>query len=173
MCRYHPMEREIAPWTCFKTSRSSVSTISSPARPRRSCWETWVRTSWQSSRAVDMKSPAGKAVVERLIAGADVVMENFRPGAMARLGFDPDRLLSDYPRLVYAAASGFGSSGPYAQRPGQDLLLQILAVSDDELSVDFDHGDVSDFSHVEGHGSHCERTMELHGARGWRVALRT
>ena len=79
------------------------------------------------SLAVDMKSPAGKAVAERLIAGADVVMENFRPGAMARLGFDPERLLSDYPRLVYAAASGFGSSGPYVQRPGQDLLLQAMS----------------------------------------------
>ena len=79
------------------------------------------------SLAIDMKSSAGKAVVERMIASADVVMENFRPGAMTRLGFDPERLLSDYPRLVYAAATGFGATGPFAQRPGQDLLLQAMS----------------------------------------------
>ena len=79
------------------------------------------------SIAVDLKSVEGKAVVERLIAGADVVMENFRPGAMARLGFDPERLLSENPRLIYAAATGFGSTGPFAQRPGLDLLLQAMS----------------------------------------------
>ena len=79
------------------------------------------------SLAVDMKSAEGKALVERLIARADVVMENFRPGAMARLGFDAERLLADYPRLVYAAATGFGPTGPYAGRPGQDLLLQAMS----------------------------------------------
>lgn len=79
------------------------------------------------SLAVDLKSPAGRAIVERLIASSDVVMENFRPGAMARLGFDPERLLADYPRLIYAAASGFGADGPYAARPGQDLLLQAMS----------------------------------------------
>jgi crotonobetainyl-CoA:carnitine CoA-transferase CaiB-like acyl-CoA transferase len=79
------------------------------------------------SIAVDLKSDDGKAVVNRLIASADVVMENFRPGAMARLGFDPARLLAEHPRLIYAAATGFGSTGPYAQRPGQDLLLQAMS----------------------------------------------
>lgn len=79
------------------------------------------------SLAIDMKSPEGKIVMERMIASADVIMENFRPGAMARLGFDPQRLLNDYPRLVYAAATGFGATGPYAERPGQDLLLQAMS----------------------------------------------
>lgn len=79
------------------------------------------------SIAIDMKSSAGKMVVERIISGSDVVMENFRPGAMARLGFNPERLLRDYPRLVYAAATGFGNTGPCAQRPGQDLLLQAIS----------------------------------------------
>lgn len=79
------------------------------------------------SLAVDLKSERGRAIVEKLVAGADVVMENFRPGAMARLGFDPDRLLKDYPRLIYAAASGFGADGPFAHRPGQDLLLQAMS----------------------------------------------
>lgn len=79
------------------------------------------------SLAVDMKNEEGKAVVRRLIETADIVMENFRPGAMARLGFDPDRLLAEHPRLIYAAATGFGSTGPYAPRPGQDLLLQAMS----------------------------------------------
>lgn len=79
------------------------------------------------SIGVDMKSVEGKALVERLVASADVVMENFRPGAMARLGFDPERLLAEYPKLIYAAATGFGSTGPFAHRPGQDLLLQAMS----------------------------------------------
>lgn len=79
------------------------------------------------SIAVDMKSAEGKALVHRLIEGADVVMENFRPGAMARLGFGADDLLARHPRLVYAAATGFGATGPYADRPGQDLLLQAMS----------------------------------------------
>ncbi|MEO4001837.1 CaiB/BaiF CoA-transferase family protein [Mesorhizobium sp. CAU 1732] len=79
------------------------------------------------SLSVNLKSEQGRSIVERLIAAADVVMENFRPGAMARLGFDPERLLRDYPRLIYAAASGFGADGPFAQRPGQDLLLQAMS----------------------------------------------
>ena len=79
------------------------------------------------SLAIDLKAEAGKRVVERLIAHADVVIENFRPGAMAKLGFAPERLLEDYPTLVYASTTGFGPDGPYALRPGQDLLLQAMS----------------------------------------------
>ncbi|WP_159587138.1 CaiB/BaiF CoA transferase family protein [Chelativorans xinjiangense] len=79
------------------------------------------------SVAVDLKHPDARAAVRRLIASADVVMENFRPGTMARLGFDPDALLKEHPRLIYAAATGYGSDGPYAARPGQDLLLQAMS----------------------------------------------
>ncbi len=79
------------------------------------------------SLAVDMKCEAGKNIIRRLIARSDVVMENFRPGAMSRLGFDPVKLLAEHPRLIYATATGFGSDGPFAQRPGQDLLLQAMS----------------------------------------------
>lgn len=79
------------------------------------------------SLALDVKSPEGKAIAEAVIARSDVVMENFRPGAMARLGFAPERLLAEYPRLIYAAVTGFGATGPFAQRPGQDLLLQAMS----------------------------------------------
>lgn len=81
----------------------------------------------KKSLALDLKSSGGKDVLGRLIAGADVLAENFRPGVMKRLGFSSDELLQQYPGLVYAAASGFGPDGPYAERPGQDLLVQAMS----------------------------------------------
>jgi crotonobetainyl-CoA:carnitine CoA-transferase CaiB-like acyl-CoA transferase len=76
------------------------------------------------SLAVDLKSPEGKQVVEKLIANADVVIQNYRPGVLERLGFgfdDCKRLKDD---IIYAAGTGFGSSGPLVEKPGQDLLIQ-------------------------------------------------
>ncbi|EEA03437.1 L-carnitine dehydratase/bile acid-inducible protein F [Burkholderia sp. H160] len=76
------------------------------------------------SLAVDLKSPEGKQVVEKLISNADVVIQNYRPGVLERLGFgyeDCKRLKAD---IIYAAATGFGSSGPLVEKPGQDLLIQ-------------------------------------------------
>jgi crotonobetainyl-CoA:carnitine CoA-transferase CaiB-like acyl-CoA transferase len=79
------------------------------------------------SLAVDLKHPDGVAAVKKLVATADVVMENFRPGTMAKLGLDYDTLKAINPGLIYAAATGFGSDGPYKDRPGQDLLLQAMS----------------------------------------------
>ena len=79
------------------------------------------------SLAVDLKSDEGRALIRRLIIGADVVMENFRPGTMERLGLGHEALRAENPRLIYAATSGFGSDGPYRDRPGQDLLLQAMS----------------------------------------------
>ena len=76
------------------------------------------------SIGIDLKHPDGVAVARKLIASADVVMENFRPGVFAKLGFDDATLKSINPNLIYASASGFGSSGPMATQPGQDLLIQ-------------------------------------------------
>lgn len=76
------------------------------------------------SLAVDLKSPEGRAIVEKLIASADVVMENFRTGVLDRLGFGYEALRAKHPALIYASASGFGSEGPLATSPGQDLLVQ-------------------------------------------------
>lgn len=76
------------------------------------------------SIAIDLKSHEGKEVARRLIADADVVMENFRPDVFARLGFDDTTLKEINPKLIFASASGFGSSGPMAQMPGQDILMQ-------------------------------------------------
>jgi crotonobetainyl-CoA:carnitine CoA-transferase CaiB-like acyl-CoA transferase len=79
------------------------------------------------SLAIDLKHPDGVAAVKRLVATADVVMENFRPGTMARLGLGYELLKEINPGLIYAVATGFGSDGPYRDRPGQDLLLQALS----------------------------------------------
>ncbi|MES0110064.1 CaiB/BaiF CoA-transferase family protein [Mesorhizobium sp. M0013] len=76
------------------------------------------------SIGIDLKTTEGKQVARRLIAGADVVMENFRPGVFAKLGFDDDALRDINPNLIFASASGFGATGPMATKPGQDLLAQ-------------------------------------------------
>ena len=76
------------------------------------------------SIGIDLKSEEGREVARRLIAGADVVMENFRPGVFAKLGFSEAELRAINPTLIYASASGFGSTGPMAQMPGQDILMQ-------------------------------------------------
>jgi len=78
------------------------------------------------SIAVNLKDPEGVAVVERLARGADVVMDNMRPGVAERLGVGPARLRALNPRLVYSSVTAFGSTGPYVDRPGFDPLLQAL-----------------------------------------------
>ncbi len=77
--------------------------------------------------ALNLKSPDGIAVAKRLIAGADIVAENFRPGIMEKLGLGYEDLRQIKPDIIYAAASGFGHDGPYAGRPGQDLLIQAMS----------------------------------------------
>jgi crotonobetainyl-CoA:carnitine CoA-transferase CaiB-like acyl-CoA transferase len=79
------------------------------------------------SLAIDLKHPDGVAAVKRLAATVDVVMENFRPGTMSKLGLGYEALKDINPGLIYAVATGFGSEGPYKDRPGQDLLLQAMS----------------------------------------------
>src|SRR3981189_1331807 len=76
------------------------------------------------SIAVDLKTEAGKQVLWRLPKGADVFLEGFRPGAIRRLGFDYDSVAAREPRLLYLSISGFGQSGPLAERPAMDPVLQ-------------------------------------------------
>lgn len=78
------------------------------------------------SLVVDLKNPAGRDVILDLVKQADVVIENFRPGVMDRLGIGYDVLQDVNPGLIYAASSGFGPTGPYVTRPGQDLLVQSM-----------------------------------------------
>lgn len=76
------------------------------------------------SLAVDLKSPEGLAAVRRLALKADVLVENFRPGTAARLGLGYEELSKQNPGLVYASISGYGQTGPDAQRPGYDAIAQ-------------------------------------------------
>lgn len=79
------------------------------------------------SLAVDLKSPSGKEVLLELVKTADVFIQNYRPGVAQRLGVDYETLSKINPRLIYVSISGYGETGPYTQRPGQDLLLQGMS----------------------------------------------
>ena len=78
----------------------------------------------KKSVTLDLKAEAGKTVLRKLLASADVLVENFRPGTLARLGFGWEAVHALNPRLVYCSISGFGESGPEASRPGYDLIVQ-------------------------------------------------
>ena len=80
----------------------------------------------KQSIALDLRDPGDREVFEKLLARSDVLVENFRPGALERLGYGWDTLHERFPRLVHAATSGFGQTGPYAQRPAYDLVVQAL-----------------------------------------------
>jgi CoA:oxalate CoA-transferase len=76
--------------------------------------------------ALDLRDPDDRVVFERLLDRADVLVENFRPGTLAGLGYGWDVLHARWPRLVYAAVSGFGHSGPYSGRPSYDMVAQAM-----------------------------------------------
>jgi crotonobetainyl-CoA:carnitine CoA-transferase CaiB-like acyl-CoA transferase len=79
------------------------------------------------SIALDLKSPEGLQAARDIISRSDIVIENFRPGVMDRLGIGYEALQAKQPGLIYCASSGYGKDGPYRTRPGQDLLAQSLA----------------------------------------------
>lgn len=81
----------------------------------------------QRSLTVDLKSEQGKEIIYRLIEQTDVLVENYRPKVMERLGLGYDRLREINPRLIYCSCSGYGTDGPYKDRPGQDLLVQAMS----------------------------------------------
>lgn len=78
------------------------------------------------SISLDLRQPEAREVALKLVESADVVMENFRPGVMDRLGLGYETLKAIKPSLIYAAATGYGPDGPYVGKPGQDLLVQAL-----------------------------------------------
>ena len=80
----------------------------------------------KESVALDLKDDTDRRIFEDLLERADVLVENFRAGTMERLGYGWEALHPRYPRLVYAACSGFGHSGPYAERPAYDLVVQAM-----------------------------------------------
>jgi formyl-CoA transferase/CoA:oxalate CoA-transferase len=78
----------------------------------------------KESVTLDFKQPEGQAVLRRLIAKSDVLVENFRPGTLTKLGFDYKALAAQHPRLVYCSVSGFGQTGPRRNEPGYDAVMQ-------------------------------------------------
>ena len=81
----------------------------------------------KESFAANLKDPADSARVRELIASADVLVQNFRPGVMARLGLDYGAVRAINPRLVYGEITGYGNDGVWVYKPGQDLLLQSIS----------------------------------------------
>ena len=81
----------------------------------------------KQSVALNLKDPVDAAVARRLALAADVVVENYRPGVMDRLGLGPAQLLAENPRLVYCSISGFGHTGPWSQRPAYDAVVQAMS----------------------------------------------
>jgi CoA:oxalate CoA-transferase len=78
----------------------------------------------KESIALDLKDDADRKIFEGLLAKADVIVENFRPGTMEKLGYGWEQLHAKYPRLIYAAASGFGHTGPNSRDPAYDMVVQ-------------------------------------------------
>ena len=89
------------------------------------CFMAWNRN--KRSLAVNIKSEQGKEIIYKLVKDADVIVENFRPGVMARLGYGYEDLKKINPSIIYCSASGWGDDGPYLTRPGQDLLVQSVS----------------------------------------------
>ena len=81
----------------------------------------------KESITADLKDSDDLAYVKQLVAEADVIIQNFRPGVMERIGLDYESVRAVNPSIVYASATGYGSEGPWASRPGQDLLAQAIS----------------------------------------------
>src|SRR4051812_17748049 len=79
------------------------------------------------SIALNLKSEAGRELCLKLAATADILVENYRPGVMTRLGLGYEAVRAHNPGLIYASISGFGQSGPWAKRPGYDLMAQAMS----------------------------------------------
>ena len=93
----------------------------------------------KTSLTLNLKAPKGKAVLKRLVASADVLVENFRPGVMDRLELGYETLKAENPALIYCAISGFGQDGPWAHRPAYDQIIQgasgVMSVTGDTASA--------------------------------------
>ncbi|WP_406246838.1 CaiB/BaiF CoA transferase family protein [Microbacterium sp. M] len=111
-----PVIGDIGRGLAFAGARAGADTVSFHAMNRG-----------KQSVAADLKNPDDLAFVRRLVEQADVVVENFRPGVMKRLGLDYDTIRAENPGVVYGSITGYGDDGPWRDRPGQDLLAQSIA----------------------------------------------
>ncbi|MCH8240871.1 MAG: CoA transferase [Proteobacteria bacterium] len=78
------------------------------------------------SLTLNLRSGEGQALARRLIATCDILVENFKTGSLKKYGLDYDQLKDDFPKLIYCSISGFGRTGPYASRPGYDVMIQAM-----------------------------------------------
>lgn len=90
----------------------------------------------KASITLDLKAPEDRVLFERLLTRADIVLENYRPGVMERLGYGYETLHARYPRLIYGAVSGYGHTGPEAQKPAYDMVAQarggVMSITGEE-----------------------------------------
>src|SRR5215831_11584859 len=104
-----------------------------PARKAGIVWVNGVSASFlarnrnKRSIALDLRKPAGQEIALRLVDRSDVLIHNFRPDVMPRMGLDAKRVRERNPRLIYCSLSGYGQTGPRADWPGQDLLVQAMS----------------------------------------------
>lgn len=118
----------------------------------------------KKSLTLDIKSAKGKEILGRLIQRSDVLVENFRPGALKKLGFDYEAASAINPRLIYASVSGFGQTGPWSAKPGYDLAIQglggIMSITGDADGPPYKVG-----------VSQADLTAGLYAAQGILLAL--
>ncbi|MDO9443191.1 MAG: CoA transferase, partial [Beijerinckiaceae bacterium] len=108
--------------------RTTVGRIAGPDAPHATFQQYFlVLNRGKRSVTLDLKKDEGKAVFHRLLEQADVLLTNFRPGVLDRLGFGYDAVHVEFPRLIYAVASSWGPEGPWALRPSRDLLAQAAS----------------------------------------------
>jgi crotonobetainyl-CoA:carnitine CoA-transferase CaiB-like acyl-CoA transferase len=81
----------------------------------------------QRNLSIDLRTEEGKEIIRKMLPETDVVIENFKPGALERLGFGYEAVRETNPGVVYCSLSGYGPTGPYQKRPGQDLLMQAMS----------------------------------------------
>ncbi|OWK21483.1 hypothetical protein AJ88_23965 [Mesorhizobium amorphae CCBAU 01583] len=81
----------------------------------------------QRSLSIDLKKPEGQAIIREMISGADIILENFRPGVLDRMGLGSAALIEEHPRLIYCSIAAYDPAGPSRSKPGQDLIIQALS----------------------------------------------
>ncbi len=111
-------------WKIEKPGRGDSIRYARGADPKIGSYNFWGLNRNKRSVAVDIKHPLGAELIREMVQQADVLVENFRPGVMERLGLGYEELRARNPRLIYASITAFGNRGPMAQQPGMDLVLQ-------------------------------------------------
>jgi crotonobetainyl-CoA:carnitine CoA-transferase CaiB-like acyl-CoA transferase len=114
-------------WKIEKPDRGDSIRYAQGTDPKIGSYNFWGLNRNKRSVGIDVKHPDGVALLEEMIVAADVVVENFRPGVMDRLGLSYAEIDAINPRIIYASITAFGETGPMAQNPGMDLILQATA----------------------------------------------